>query len=102
MKIFVTVMTIIFTLGGGIGCSLDECKTRLKAQSFDSTNMCMTPPQDVGCTNADGCDGSVTWAIDANGRCFFFPSLCVPVGFTVVQTGDVRCPAIAKVAACGK
>jgi hypothetical protein len=71
--------------GGG------ECKMKVSGQSYDSARTCLGPREELGCTDADGCDDALTWAVDEQGRCFFFTNGCVPRGFKIVTSGDSRC-----------
>jgi hypothetical protein len=90
-----SVMQAAFVLGlaAFVGCS-HPCRADLQAQKYDSKMDCLEPPMKVGCTEATACDDSLTWAIDAQAQCFFFPTLCVPAGFTVLSFNDPRCPAV--------
>ena len=50
-------------------------------------------PTAVGCQAASiGCGDAITFAANAEGERFWFPSTCVPEGFTV-ETGDTGEPA---------
>ena len=77
-------------LGGA--CS-HPCGTELIARRYDSAMACLEPFAVVGCTDATSCDDSLTFALDGRGQCFFFPDLCLPAGFTAVNSTDARCPA---------
>lgn len=75
-----------------VGCSSDDCSTKLHAQAYDAVKKCMSPAQEVGCTGADGCDDALTWAVDPHGQCFLFPNGCIPTGFVVDDQRNSRCP----------
>lgn len=100
MKTACSALILICVAFGGAACSSDECKTILQARILDKANMCVGPSVEVGCTTAKNCDASVAWAIDSNGRCFFFTSLCVPEGFTILRSDDIRCPTSTTVSLC--
>jgi hypothetical protein len=69
----------------------DDCKMKVFGQPYEPRGMCLLPREELGCTDADGCDDALTWAVDEQGRCFFFTNGCVPRGFKIVTSGDPRC-----------
>jgi hypothetical protein len=93
-RTFALPSAFVLCLTALLGCDATHpCVTVLTAQLYDSTRACLEQSMTVGCTEATGCDDSLTWAVNAQARCFFFTNRCVPAGFTIVESNDSRCPA---------
>lgn len=69
------------------------CGRDVTARRYDMAQGCLGAFEKVGCVGEDtSCPAAATYAVDGDGRCFWFRDLCLPPGFTRASADD-RCPA---------
>jgi len=73
-------------------CSGSDCKNIIRGSRYDGVGKCLAGEQELGCASTPGCDDAVAWALDSQGHCFYFTTLCIPSDFTVLRYDDTRCP----------
>lgn len=73
-------------------CASSDCENIIRGRRYDGVGKCLAGTQELGCASTPSCDDSVAWALDRQGRCFFFSNLCIPSDFTVLRYDDTRCP----------
>ena len=80
---------------GSAACAAREDCWSLVGRRYDEAHACMLPEEPLGCLDEDdGCGAAVTYALSPTGKCYEFPSLCVPVNWRAVRhlDGYPRCP----------
>jgi hypothetical protein len=93
MKAIVNInakVTLMIVAGAFLHCASNR---DIDARLYDSAGMCLGPPLTVGQLPVDrSCPPASRYAVDKDGRCFWFRDLCIPAGFTVADEADTRCP----------
>ena len=63
---------IIAILCSNVSC--EDCEQEVHARPYDTARSCFGEPERVGCVpKGRSCPPTITYAIDASGRCFAFP-----------------------------
>jgi hypothetical protein len=85
-------VTLLVALAG-CGGDTSACGREVTARLYDKGRGCLEDFKKVGCVETGtSCPAATTYAVDGDGRCFWFRDLCVPSGFTRVSGEDSRCP----------
>lgn len=72
-----------------------DTREQLSASRYDEANDCFGPREIAGRAPTPGellCNDAMTHALDAEGSCWLFPSTCLPLGFSEIDTASAELP----------